>query len=398
MGPNPGEPMLFEAASLPAPGNAAASNKKSGQQERRTFFDERKKHSEIKTRIVVKYFGGWSRVLKNLADRLAYIDPYAGPGYYEDKTASTPILILEAIIADEILSKRVVTIFNDKEAAHVESLQIAIDNLTGIRNLQYTPQVEHSEVDDKLTAQLKSVQKVPTLFFVDPFGYAGLTLDLIYSVLRDWGCECIFFFNYDSINRALVNDVVRERMDAIFGHKRVDDLRALLAEASEQEVREEIILSALTEALAEIGGIFMHTFRFRRPNGRRHHLVFVSKNFRGYHIMKEVMASESSVSCQGIPTYEYIPEGMQVAMELDSAPRLFDDFKAMLPIQYRGKVMRVEDIYRDHSIGTPYLERNYKVALRALLDENKVTYHRDEHRPKLRGSTMPDDTWIHFPD
>jgi len=389
--------MLFEGEYLPAHDSSRNLRTRAPQPARSTFFDEQKKHSEIKTRIVVKYFGGWTRVLSNLTDRLAYIDPYAGPGYYDDGSPSTPILILKAIIADEALSKRVVTIFSDKDAVHAEALRRAISSLPGIANLSYAPQIDHSEVDNKLTKQLKSFQKIPTLFFVDPFGYAGLTLDLIYAVLRDWACECIFFFNYDSINRALVNDIVRERMDAIFGGQRVAALRSELAVISEQDLREEVILSALADALAEVGGTFMHTFRFLRPTGRRHHLVFVSKNFRGYHIMKEVMASESSVSYQGVPTYEFIPDGMQTAMQLYSRPRPLDALRTMLLEQYRGKVMRVRDIYYEHSLRRPYLERNYKTVLRALLDEAVIEYHRDEFRPKLRGNTMPDDTWIHFP-
>ncbi len=50
---------------------------------------------------------------------------------------------------------------------------------------------------------------VPTFFFVDPWGYKGLSLRLINSVLKNWGCDCIFFFNYTRINMGLENELVK---------------------------------------------------------------------------------------------------------------------------------------------------------------------------------------------
>src|SRR5207248_10024637 len=39
-----------------------------------------------------------------------------------------------------------------------------------------------------------------TFLFVDPFGYKGLSLQLVNSVIKDWGCDCVFFFNYNRIS------------------------------------------------------------------------------------------------------------------------------------------------------------------------------------------------------
>ena len=61
---------------------------------------------------------------------------------------------------------------------------------------------------------------MPTFFFVDPWGYKGLSLRLINSVLKDWGCDCVFFFNYNRINMGLGNDAVEKHMDALFGKER----------------------------------------------------------------------------------------------------------------------------------------------------------------------------------
>lgn len=68
------------------------------------FFSESREQSEIKSRIVTKYFWAWAKVIIPSArihgNRIAYVDLFAGPGRYEDGTPSTPLMVLEKAIAD----------------------------------------------------------------------------------------------------------------------------------------------------------------------------------------------------------------------------------------------------------------------------------------------------------
>jgi len=54
------------------------------------FFDESREQSQIKARIVTKYFWAWAKVIspstRARGNRIAYIDLFAGPGRYEDGT------------------------------------------------------------------------------------------------------------------------------------------------------------------------------------------------------------------------------------------------------------------------------------------------------------------------
>lgn len=70
------------------------------------FFEERGDQSEVKARIVQKYFSAWANIVVGTArqfgnGRIAYIDLYAGPGRYRDGAASTPLLVLEKAIEDD---------------------------------------------------------------------------------------------------------------------------------------------------------------------------------------------------------------------------------------------------------------------------------------------------------
>lgn len=169
-----------------------------------TFFDESTDQSQVKTAIVSKYFWAWAHVIspsaKNRGTRIAYIDLFAGPGRYKDGTKSTPLLILEQAIANPDWRQLLVTIFNDLDSTNTRSLERAIKDLPGIEKLKYPPEVQNEEVGEKIVAMFERMALVPTLFFVDPWGYKGLSLRLINSVLKNWGCDCIFFFNYNRIN------------------------------------------------------------------------------------------------------------------------------------------------------------------------------------------------------
>ena len=75
----------------------------------RKFFDERSDQSEVKARIVQKYFYAWANVImptaKRSGNRIAYIDLYAGPGRYKDGSASTPLLVLQHAIEHPKMSQ-----------------------------------------------------------------------------------------------------------------------------------------------------------------------------------------------------------------------------------------------------------------------------------------------------
>ena len=190
------------------------------------FFDEQTEQSQIKSAIVSKYFWSWAKVItgyqkgRKEAPKIAYIDLFAGPGRYADNTKSTPLVILEQAIADATFSQALVTLFNDRDSESSSSLKREIDGLAGIKDLKYAPDIRCEEVGEKIVKAFEQMNLIPTLMFVDPWGYKGLSLRLVNSVLKDWACECIFFFNYNRINMGLNNDAVKDHIEALFGEKR----------------------------------------------------------------------------------------------------------------------------------------------------------------------------------
>jgi len=221
------------------------------------FYDEARGQSRVKAAIVSKYFEAWANVIigaqkKHEGDRIAYIDLFAGRGRYEDGTPSTPLLVLEKAIQQPIICDRLLTLFNDKDQSFARSLQEAINTLPGISSLRYPPRVETHEVGTEIVKQFEQMKLVPTLSFVDPWGYKGLSLQLVKALTKDWACDCIFFFNYNRINAALENVSVKEHMDSLFGPERAEQLRARL-EVLLPDEREMVIVEELCQALKALG-------------------------------------------------------------------------------------------------------------------------------------------------
>ena len=363
------------------------------------FFDESREQSQIKARIVAKYFWAWANVVKKFSQRLAYIDLFAGPGRYEDGTLSTPLLVLKTAIEDANMRPIIVTLFNDKDAANVGKLEKAIAALPGIDKLAHKPQVTNEVVGEDIAKRFAALRLVPTFFFVDPWGYKGLSLKLINSVLQNWGCDCMFFFNYNRVNMGLNNDAVREHMDALFGEERGKALRKKLSGLLPAE-RESLIVEELADSLREMGASFVLPFAFKNEKGNRttHHLIFASKDFKGYEIMKEIMAKESSEVNQGVPTFEYSPasEKFPTLFEL---LRPLDDLADMLSEEFAGRTETMYNVYREHSVGRPFLKTNYKRVLAAMEADGRIKANPPaDKRQKRKGEvTFADGVTVTFP-
>lgn len=371
------------------------------------FFEESREQSVIKATIVAKYFWAWAKVIIGAMrkypelsrDKIAYVDLFAGPGRYKDGSASTPILVLKKAIEDCEIRERLVTIFNDKNDGNKRSLENEIQRIPNLHLLKYQPQVLNEEVGDKIVQNLEQAKIVPTLCFVDPWGYKGLSLRLVNSVLKDWGCDCVFFFNYNRISMGLSNAFVVEHMNALFGQERADGLRNRL-EGMEPFEREMTIVNELSLALKELGGEYVLPFCFKNERGVRtsHHLIFVSKHVRGYEIMKEIMAEYSTNKDQGVPSFEYNPadERYQLLFELT---RPLDELVRTLCDDFAGKTVSMKKIYEEHHVGKPYIKRNYKEALVRLEEERKIVASPPaEKRKKRYGKvTFADGVKVTFP-
>jgi three-Cys-motif partner protein len=374
-----------------------------------SFFNEQKEQSLVKATITKKYFDVWASIITSTQDnntlhygkkddRIAYIDLFAGPGRYKDGSSSTPIMVLEKAIQNEKFKERLVTIFNDKDENNSRTLETEIKGVKNIDLLRYKPKVYNEEVGSRIIRMFESTKLVPTLFFVDPWGYEGLSLRLINSVVKDWGCDAIFFFNYNRINMGISNPAVEPHMRALF-EDQFDTLVNIVNGMPPQE-REVQVIESLCQAIKGYSTRFTLPFRFKNENGVRtsHHLIFVSKDFKGYDTMKKIMYQESTSHVDGVASFEYSPRDLvstnQKLLFRLSSP--LSELKTNLLNNYRGQKITLNNLYQKHSIDTPFVIQNYKEVLIALFTEGIIQAVGQNGKPPRKGSFAEHNT-ITFP-
>jgi three-Cys-motif partner protein len=358
------------------------------------FFKSQTPASALKSGIVVKYILAWGTVVAPSAgDHLVYFEPFCGKGKYDDGSESTPLLVLRAAASHRQLRRKLITIFRDIEEEHCRVLKQHIADLPEARRLGHYPVVICEEVDSALARHFATTPLSPTFAFLDPIGFKGVSLELVDSLIKDWGCDCLFFFNYNEVNRWLRAPGVAPHIDALFREARAEALRSVVSGISSVR-RESLVLDALRAGVLDGPADYVQTFRFMNPSGSRtsHYLVFATKSFKGYEIMRDVMAKASSYTQDGVPTYVYTSK--------PPAPSLLDrlvleDLKDDLAARFAGQDVTVRQVFETHSVGKRFVLPNYKWALRELESGGRVAA--TPPAEMRRKNTLADETRIRFP-
>jgi three-Cys-motif partner protein len=335
------------------------------------FFKKLREGSRTKQKIVSEYFVYYNRVMARRNEKVGYADLFAGPGLYAVDTGashkSIPILVCEAAIREETVRQKVHFWFNDGDADNYRALTTAIRSIPGIETLRYEPTIDNKIIDARW-ADIMARIKVPTLVFLDPCGYKGLSLRLVRSVLGGFGNDCIFFFNYSRINMKLDLEIMNKSIDGFFEPDRATALRAATRGRSPDE-REELILAAVGSAIEEAEGIPLF-FKFRNDQNRTsHHLVFASKNRRAANTMKRILNSASSTVIEGVGSGEHDPRAKQLPGSLFGG--LYEIEDRLISV-FGGRRIRFDALLQEES-QTRFTESSYRDAILNLERDGRAT-------------------------
>lgn len=388
---------------LTAPSRPLASPKmRSIDREERFFGASPTPASRTKTKIVVKSFLGWAGVMLNANPvTLWYVDLYCGRGTYRDGSWATPMELFDKASRDKRLPAVLKMLFNDSREKSIFALRESMMAHPHFGDMRFPPQFSAGEVNEDMVAELRSRRpRTPTFAFIDPFGYKGLTQQLIREILREYGCDVMFFFSYHPIKRVLMNpnNKLRGHVEALLGRDRVAALRELFEQKVSECEMERAMLDALAESMRAIDGQTVLTFAFRRRTGHAsHHLAFVSKHTRGFEVAKEAMASCSSwFHDDGIPSLEYVEPGYENTLVRVNPPTI-DGLMGSLAERLGGKTVSVDEAYSSVLFGTPYIRTNVREALVRFVQNHGATLFSDGQPAKMRGSRFPHNPTVRIP-
>jgi hypothetical protein len=117
-------------------------------------------------------------------------------------------------------------------------------------------------------------------------------------------------------------------------------------------------------------------FKFKNDTGTRvtHAIVYVTKQPKGFRVMRDIMAKLSSTDDHGVPSYTYCPAEKAKA---DLAPQLeftnpIDDLALQLLRDFAGRTLTVEQLLNSDECLTPFTNKNYKDAIVLLELADKI--------------------------
>jgi len=355
-------------------------------------------HSRIKSEVVAYYFSMWAAVVGRSNARIGYLDLYAGRGETFGGEPSTAIRVLSAASAEPTIASKLVAILNDRDSDHCLNLRQVIEKRGFLQRLRYKPIVLNRSVNQVLAEELDALRLIPSLCFIDPYGYKGVSIDLIKAVIKDWGCDVILFFYTCGINRNIGLEDSEEYLAALFGRDVYENLKAVFKTGVCD--REKTLLDAFCRKLSDEGIKHCLPFRFNFRNSKRlsHHLLFLSKSDAGFNLVKKAVAKYSQTE-EGIPTWTYTDGRENVAEQLSIlSDGPMNKLCVLLELTFGGVELTVSQLIKScDDKGFRYTDRNIKDALLRLEDSGKVVVDKPAERRRRAGKvTIGDKRVVRF--
>ena len=261
------------------------------------------------------------------------------------------------------MREHLITIFNEGDPDTAAKLEHNI--VESAREQATSPQtkVTCAKVEEDIFHEIRGVPRCSTLLFADPWGYKGLSLSLLSQFLKGFGERLNFLFNYKRINSAIVNSVLEEPIDAVFGKARADKLRTDLV-GLKGLAREGAILDAVETAFKELGARSPVRYRLVSDGRSSHYLMFVSKHELGTDIMKSVMSAESPRDEEGVPASSSTRRGIWPQEMFPVSP--LDDLAEELARKFGGQFLNGFNELYSRSNHPRFGQAEHKKALRIL--------------------------------
>jgi len=344
------------------------------------FFKEQTNHSRVKSEIAVKYFFAWAKIVGGKNKPVYYMDLFSGTGKFDDDgNHSTPLMILDKL--DEDINRYLIDtssmFFYEEDTVYYSKLLYNIENHPIYNQLYIKPSINCMTIDRSIITKLPNNNS--TFTFIDPFGYTGLTRDLLIFSVNKWGCDCLFNLNTSGLIRNIDNDN-EDHLVELFGKDGLAEIKSKFKSSDLTGLnKSNILLDVLKKTLNRNMKLYFIPFRMEFDDKQypNYHLVFITKQHIAFKIMKEVMCgkkdseSYSQIDGKGLPFFSS-KTNKQLDIEFTGDKRYIELKKEIID-DFKGNTVSVDKIL-DHfnNKGSLFLDRNIKDMLIELEKENKV--------------------------
>jgi three-Cys-motif partner protein len=349
-------------------------------------------HTLAKHDILRRYLGAWFPILGTYNQRIVYIDGFCGPGRYKGGQDGSPVIALkEALKHSQRLSKtRLTFLFTDERPDRIDHLR---NELSQIKTpSSFTIQPETGEFDKVLTSLLDGLDAngaklAPTFAFIDPFGFKGLSFELVKKLLTNDKTEVFVNVMADSINRFLEHpeEQIPQHIVSLFGTPDV-------LEVAKQFGDRVGNLRALYQAQLRKCARFVRFFEMRDSHGRVIYYLFFAGNHPLGHIkMKEAFWRVDPSS--GFSFSDATNPDQLVLFEIDETPKLAE----LLTHEFAGRKVAVEKIQTYVENETAFISSHMRAALKQLESADRISVEPIKTDGKKRkAGSYPQNVLINF--
>ena len=307
-------------------------------------------HTQAKHHILRYHLDQWFPILGSVYRTLRYIDGFSGPGEYEGGEPGSPLVALRAVQRHNQFGvfaqggKNIEFLFVDSEPEYRRHLQHKIDENSWPSAFRI--ETKHGRFEDTMSDLLGDVeagrqQMPPTLIFVDPFGPAGFSMDLLEKLASFQRVEILINLNYLEFVRWILPDPSKHvTADRLYGGSRWRPALQL-----EGQSRAEFLVSEYENALREIGWRGTSFEMVNNQNQTAYHLVFGTRNFKGLEAMKRAMRDSSQTG-----EFRYtdrIDQAQPVLIGLDKAKGYPLEIGEYLFQKYEGQEVAIDRLIED---------------------------------------------------
>ena len=354
-------------------------------------------HTKAKHDLLTGYLGAWFGILGNSRwdDKVAVLDPFAGPGVYAAGEPGSPMLALSTLLDHNLFSEwkntEFLFLFNEADAKRHASLEVELGKFAASRpGGKVPPNVKvHSSnltfgkvAGDLLDGMPPRQQLVPIFAFIDPFGFSDCSIELIKRLLAYPKAELLIYFDFNNINRFATAGNVDPHLTELFG---TDEYKNAPPSGT---ARHDFLHDLYERQLKKVCS-FAHVRSFAMLNEKGHignYLFFGTKNLQAFDKMKQSMWR---VAPGGDFRFEDRLAGEPVLFEVEPD---FMPLRHALQAQFGGRTASIEDVIAWVVAETPYHSGQVKLkTLKPMQEDGLITSPNQK-----RKNQYPDGTLIAF--
>lgn len=359
------------------------------------FFRSADLATQKKVEFVMKYFGIYFRIIKSVRydsygreRKIVYIDPFSGPGVFEDNFKSVPIKLLEFIEKQDISNIKL--IFND--IRYSDDLRRNIESLTTF------------SVDDSfITVMSKDANLINfsnmfssddiVLSYVDPFSYTRVDPRTIKELTANHLSDAIFFLNIQYFFRFIGID--KDNLIDFFGSENIYNKVKESIDNDDRSTATNVLIREYANYLVSGNSnrfILPIFFKKSHKDTKIFNAIFlVSKCITGLNSIKDYISGEDHFFIEDGNFVIYESEYSQLE-EFNLFESKEDIILSFIPenqfINVNTLIERIDKKYLDeYGYISAYNQKYVKDALHNLEEENKleINYTGNRKRSQRNG-------------